>query len=109
VSAGFVRIGDAAAVAPGTAKIVRVGRYEVAIFNVAGTFVAYENACPHQGGPIGEGFIEGATVTCPWHAWCFDLYKGSLTIGDFARLTRFETRVDDGGLHVATEPSQDAA
>ncbi|HVA33810.1 MAG TPA: Rieske 2Fe-2S domain-containing protein [Candidatus Baltobacteraceae bacterium] len=102
----FANAGKTAAIAEGTAKVVRSGAYEVAVFNLGDEFVAYENVCPHQGGPIGEGFVEGATVTCPWHAWCFDLRTGSLTLGDFACLRRFETRVADGRLYVATRPTE---
>ena len=89
------------------ATIVNVGRYEVAIFEVAGELRAYENCCPHQGGPIGEGIIEGTTVTCPWHAWSFDLHDGRLTLGDFAALRRFDVRVEDDAVYVATEPAKE--
>jgi nitrite reductase (NADH) small subunit len=100
----FVRVGSAESVSERVATIVSVGRYEVAIFNVGGALQAFENACPHQGGPIGEGIVENATVTCPWHAWCFDLRSGSLTIGEFAALRRFALEVRDGAIFVATEP-----
>jgi len=96
-------------VAPGRSTIVRVGRYEVALFDLGDAIVAYENACPHQGGPIGEGFLEGETVTCPWHAWCFDLRSGRLTLGDFARLRRFDVYVEGDAVFVAREPEEDAA
>jgi nitrite reductase (NADH) small subunit len=85
--------------------IAHVGDYEVALFLVDGDVRAYENACPHQGGPIGEGQIEGATVTCPWHAWTFDLRTGGMALGaDFARLRRFNVRVHEGTVEVASEP-----
>ena len=90
--------------APGDAVTLRVGAYDVALFNVDGTYYAYENACPHQGGPIAEGYIEGATVTCPWHAWCFDLRTGSMTIGDFARLASFPLELEDGKVRIASAP-----
>jgi nitrite reductase (NADH) small subunit len=101
----YVRVAQRSDVSPHAATIVRAGRYEVAIFDVSGELRAYENCCPHQGGPIGEGIVEGGTVTCPWHAWCFELRDGAMTLGDFARLRRFDLRVDDGAIYVATEPS----
>ncbi|HTU83444.1 MAG TPA: Rieske 2Fe-2S domain-containing protein [Candidatus Acidoferrales bacterium] len=101
---GYVACGRRADVLPERPRVVAVGRYEVALFDVGGELYAYENACPHQGGPIGEGFIEGSTVTCPWHAWCFDLRTGSMTIGDFVRLRRFAAYVDGGVVYVAPEP-----
>ncbi|HXM08286.1 MAG TPA: Rieske (2Fe-2S) protein [Candidatus Acidoferrum sp.] len=105
-SAGtFVVAARLSDITPDRPVIARVGEYEVAIFLVDGEVAAYENACPHQGGPIGEGQIEGATVTCPWHAWTFDLNTGEMAIGPgFARLRRFESRTRDGWVEVAAEP-----
>jgi NAD(P)H-dependent nitrite reductase small subunit len=104
----FVRVTDRRSISQNAATVVNVGRYEVAIFDIAGELYAYENCCPHQGGPIGEGIIEGTTVTCPWHAWCFDLLDGRLTLGDFAKLRRFEVRVQDDAVYIATEPSNES-
>jgi nitrite reductase/ring-hydroxylating ferredoxin subunit len=102
----FVRVlRNAGVIAADRATVVTVGRYDVALFNVGGEVRAFENACPHQGGPISEGIIEGATVTCPWHAWCFDLRTGSMTLGDFARLRPFAVSVRDDGVYVSTEPA----
>jgi len=100
----FVRVADLEAVPPGKARAFTVGRYEVALFNIDGTLYALENACPHQGGPLADGWIEGLTVTCPWHAWCFDVRTGSMTIGDFATIPRFEVRVEQDGVYVSLEP-----
>jgi nitrite reductase (NADH) small subunit len=100
----FVRVADATAVPPGTARAFIVGNYEIAVFNVGGAYYALENACPHQGGPIAEGWIEGLTVTCPWHAWCFDLRTGSLTLGNLAEIPRFDVRVEQDGVYLSTEP-----
>ncbi len=100
----FVRVADLASVPPGKSRAFNVGRFEIALFNVDGNYYALENACPHQGGPIAEGWIENLTVTCPWHAWCFDLRTGSLTMGDFALIPRFEVRVEQDGVYLSTEP-----
>lgn len=100
----FVRVADPAAIPPGHSRAVQVGRYDIALFNVRGEFFALENACPHQGSPIVDGAIEGHTVTCPWHAWCFDLRTGNLTLGTFASIPRFEVRIEQDGLYLSTEP-----
>ncbi|MEO7203106.1 MAG: Rieske 2Fe-2S domain-containing protein, partial [Candidatus Tumulicola sp.] len=55
--AAFIPVGPLAGVTPDRPAIVLVGSYEVAIFLVDGEVRAYENACPHQGGPIAEGEI----------------------------------------------------
>ena len=100
----FVRVATREAMPPGSARAFPVGRYEVALFNVDGEFYALENSCPHQGGPIADGWVEGRTVTCPWHAWCFDLQTGKMTLGDFAWIERFEVRLEGDGIYIATEP-----
>lgn len=100
----YVAVGPASAIPDDQARIVTIGRYDVAVFRIGDDVVAYENACPHQGGPVGEGIVEGGTVTCPWHAWCFDLRSGVLTLGDFARLRRFGVRIEDGMLWIAAQP-----
>ena len=48
----------------------------VALFNVDGRFHAVSNRCPHRGGPLGQGFVDGAEVSCPWHNWTFDVTTG---------------------------------
>jgi nitrite reductase (NADH) small subunit len=76
VNSKFVRVAAAAAIPPGRAKAVMVGDREIAVFNVEGRFYAIEGTCPHQGGPLAEGWIDGHVVTCPWHAWSFDVRTG---------------------------------
>lgn len=50
---------------------------EVAVVALAdGTFVAFENWCPHKGGPLAFGKIKNGIVTCPWHGFRFDLRTG---------------------------------
>jgi nitrite reductase (NADH) small subunit len=104
--AGFVRFASRNAVERDGTLVGRVGDYEVAVFDLGDALVAYENVCPHQGGPIGEGIVVDATVTCPWHGWCFDLRTGSLVIGDFARLRRFAVFVEDEALFVSSQPAE---
>lgn len=49
---------------------------EIALFNLNGQICALDNACPHMGGPLGEGEIENDIVTCPWHGWQFNICTG---------------------------------
>ncbi len=39
----------------------------VSLAHFEGTYSALANACPHQGGPLGEGSIENGWLRCPWH------------------------------------------
>ena len=108
-SESFVPVGPAADIKPGTAKTVSVDGREIAVFNVDGTFYAVDNYCPHQGGLLSEGWLEGTTITCPWHAWCFNLTDGEMTIGKFASVDVYDVRVEDGQVSVSRTPRPEAA
>lgn len=61
---------------PGKAGQYAAEGVDVCLANVGGELSAMDNWCPHRRGPLGEGWIEGNTVVCPWHAWSFDVTTG---------------------------------
>ncbi len=91
---GFTRVARADEVAPGTAKLVILQDKEIALYNVGGTFYATTNTCPHQGGPLAEGTLQGNIITCPWHMWTYDVTNGDCKINPRARIACFEVKVD---------------
>ena len=98
----FSKATTASDVAPGTGKVVTVGGKEIALFNVDGTFYALDNECPHRGGPLGEGDLEGCIITCPWHAWKYDVRTGE-SITDDLKVSRYEVKVEGGDVEVAVD------
>src|SRR5215213_10052084 len=72
-------------IASGQRKLVEVDGRAIGIFNVAGTFIAVLNVCPHELAPIFAGRVSGTTLpsapgefrwgrdgeilSCPWHGW----------------------------------------
>lgn len=74
----FLRAAKTSDILPGTIHEVEVGGKTIALANVAGKIHAIDNVCLHQGGPLGEGELAGAVVTCPWHGWQFDLTSGKI-------------------------------
>ena len=63
---------------PGGALAVDVEGVRLALFNIDGTYYAIEDTCPHSGGPLSEGYVEGTQVECPLHGACFNLTDGSV-------------------------------
>lgn len=61
----WVKVARVNEIPVGTSKVVEAGGTPVALFNIEGTFYALGNICLHQGGPLGEGRVQGTTVTCP--------------------------------------------
>ncbi len=100
----FVAVGSTRDIPAGGAHAYVVGDREVAVFNVDGAYYAIENACPHQGGPLAEGFVEGAVVTCPWHAWCFDVRTGKMPLGEYSTVDAFEVQIEGSTISVSRDP-----
>ena len=91
------RCGRADEIPPGGSKVVQVRERAVAIFNFAGTLYAIENTCPHQGGPLGEGYLEeNGVISCPWHGWTFDLKTGVSPLDRDVRVGCYPVRVEEG-------------
>ncbi len=60
----------------GRVASVSIGHENLAVTNHNGTYGALHNACPHQGGPLGEGSIENGLLRCPWHGYDYDPTTG---------------------------------
>jgi len=87
--------------APGNAKRVDVNGLEIALYNVDGKFYATSNICPHQGGPLGEGMLEGTNIVCPWHAWVFDVTSGMSPVNPRAKIPCFQVKVEGNDVFVS--------
>lgn len=61
----------------GRVTTVTIGHHTLAVTHHEGTYGCLDNHCPHQGGPLGEGSIEGGHLRCPWHGYDFDPTTGT--------------------------------
>ncbi len=59
-------------------KLVDAGGQSIAIFDLGGNYYAIENTCPHRGGPLAEGEMNGEEVICPWHGARFNIKTGAV-------------------------------
>ena len=79
------------------ARVVKTPVGCIAIFRTADDQVfALEDRCPHKGGPLSEGIVHGTSVTCPLHAWVFDLNTGVAQGADEGGVKTFAVRIRDG-------------
>ncbi len=99
----FVRVAGTGDLKPGENKVVGVNGTDVALFNVEGQFFAINNTCRHQGGPLGEGFLEGDVVTCPWHGWKFNVKTGVSPVVPTAKVQSYKVKVEGNDIMVALE------
>lgn len=100
----YLPVCAADALAIGSARAVCVGKHAVALFRLADGYYALEDSCPHQGAPISDGYIENGEVTCSWHAWCFNIRTGQMTLGDLCVVPRFDVKIENNMVLVCDEP-----
>lgn len=60
-----------------SAQEFNAGDHTICIANVNGEYCALDNVCPHQGGPLGMGTVEGTKIVCPWHGWQIEAKTGT--------------------------------
>ena len=65
-----------------------------AVCNVSGDIRVLSGVCPHAGGPLGNGAIDGETLTCPFHGWEFDSATGVCLMDDTVAVPTYPVRLD---------------
>jgi nitrite reductase (NADH) small subunit len=100
VAGSWTRVADVNEIPQGEGRVFDVAGRALAVFNVDGQFYALDNACTHRGGPLGEGELDGAVVTCPWHAWRWDVTSGANVNNPGLSVPRFAVEVRDGAVLV---------
>ncbi|MGC8779278.1 MAG: Rieske (2Fe-2S) protein [Anaerolineae bacterium] len=98
----FVTVARVEEIPAGHKKIVEVDGIEVVVVNLDGSFYAMENVCTHDGGPLGEGKLEGCQLICPRHGARFDVRTGAaLTMPAVEPAPTYEVRVEGDEILVA--------
>jgi nitrite reductase/ring-hydroxylating ferredoxin subunit len=99
--ATWTKVATADQVSPGNVIKVEVDGTELALYNVDGRFYCTSNICPHQGGPLSEGMLEGTNIVCPWHAWVFDVSNGVSPVNPRAKIPCLPVKVEGKDILVS--------
>ena len=92
------------------ARVLKTDTMDIAVFRTATDEVfALRDLCPHKGGPLSQGIIHGATVTCPLHNWKIDLASGEAQGPDEGCTRRFPIKVEVGRIFLALSVEETAA
>lgn len=107
----WIRVTACENIPPREGRAAHVGHREIAIFNLGDRFLAVDNRCPHEGGPLCDGIITGSAVVCPLHAWKVDLETGLVRrpAAQSGCVPTYPTRVEAGVVLVevpVTTPKQ---
>ena len=81
---------------PGRIAEARAQDSTYVICNAGGELYCLSGVCPHAGGPLGQGSLEGYQLVCPWHGWKFDCRTGLSTPGKTLKLPVFPVKLQDG-------------
>lgn len=72
----FVKVANVGDVSDPGKQLIEVDERILVLFHVDGQFYCLDDVCTHDGGPLGEGCLQGTTVICPRHGAQFDIRTG---------------------------------
>jgi len=110
----FIDIGSITDIPLRGARVVKTVAGCIAVFRTAtDEAFAIEDKCPHKGGPLSQGIVHGASVTCPLHNWVISLETGLAQGADTGEVRTFPLKVENGRIlldrSVLTVKTADAA
>jgi nitrite reductase (NADH) small subunit len=87
----------------GARRTVRVGGRSVVVLHLPEGMFAVDDRCPHRGGLLSQGDLEGVHLYCPLHAWRFDVRTGACPELPGVCVARYAVRVAAGMVEVSDE------
>ena len=72
----FVAAGKTSELQDGQMKMFKIENRDILVAKVSGKYFAADGHCPHMGGNLWQGKLDGTVITCPVHASRFDLTDG---------------------------------
>lgn len=97
----WLDVASVAELTPGSRRVVDADGLRVAVFNLGGEYFAFRDECPHDGGVLSNGELEGEVIICPRHGARFSVRSGTV-LGPpaYEDLRMFPVRVLDGRVQV---------
>ena len=72
----------------------------IVIARVDEVFYAADNTCPHAGGPLVDGMLDGLILSCPYHGWGFDVKDGSCKTNPDMSIAIYDVQLEGLGVCV---------
>ncbi|PSH59146.1 MULTISPECIES: nitrite reductase small subunit NirD [Phyllobacterium] len=77
------------------ARCVKTPQGKIAVFRtMEDQIFAIDDHCPHKGGPLSQGIVHGAAVTCPLHNWVISLETGKALGADEGSVRTIAIKLD---------------
>ena len=99
--AGFVKVAEEGQIADPGKELVEVDGRLVVLFHVQGQYYCIDDVCTHDGGPLGEGALDGHEIACPRHGARFDIRDGkALSMPATVATDAHQVKVEQGAIWV---------
>jgi NAD(P)H-dependent nitrite reductase small subunit len=80
--------------------LFRNGPHQIAVFRQGDSVHAIDNVCPHAGASLYQGYIEGQTLSCPWHCWEFEIDTGKCITVEDMDVDTFPITIENGMVKI---------
>ncbi|NCB73960.1 MAG: non-heme iron oxygenase ferredoxin subunit [Clostridia bacterium] len=77
----YIKIAQTDEIKDGEKKKITLDNKVLLLANVKGTYYAIDNKCPHMGGSLFDGNLDGYNIVCPKHGSVFDVRTGKAVKG----------------------------
>ena len=97
----FVTVAKVGDIPEGEGRAFEYNEQMVAVFNDGGEYRAIDDMCPHMGASLAAGHLEDCVVTCPWHAWSFDIRDGTWCENRRLKIDVYDVRLVGEEIQIA--------
>ncbi len=89
----YIKAASIGELTSGQKKLITAEDKKILLINLEGMYYALDNRCPHMGGSLYEGEIQGTQIICPRHGSVFDITNGR--ISQAGKLFMLKVKVKD--------------
>lgn len=96
----WVQIAKREDIPDNTGFAVEVEGQAIALYRINSEIYAIEGVCPHAGGPMAEGSLNGCLAMCPWHGWEFDVKTGQCDFNPDIQVKTYPVKEEKGTIFI---------